>query len=119
MKGQQRRFETGRARTRIDASEDGPTPQPPAEKILKSPLPPVGISRFTRIAKWASRIAVAAVEACNHRIDDNAGMFIPTPKMQGAVDRADAAARAVNQIYLDTVATPDLPDNVLIHVLRV
>jgi hypothetical protein len=62
---------------------------------------------------------VAAVEACNHRIDDNAGMFIPTPKMQGAVDRADAAARAVNQICLDTVSTPDLPDDVLIHVLRV
>lgn len=64
----------------------------------------------------AARIAVAV---CNHRISDTAGAFIPTPEMEDAVRQAEAAAHAVNEVYLDTLATPDLPDDILIEVLRV
>ncbi|WHQ72037.1 hypothetical protein [Methylorubrum extorquens] len=73
------------------------------------------VAKF-REAGEAARIAVAE---CNHRISDTAGAFIPTPEMEGTVRQAEAAAHAVNQVYLDTLATPDLPDGILIEVLQV
>lgn len=77
------------------------------------------IATVVAISKKAGEVARTAVAECNHRISDTAGAFIPTPKMEVAVRQAEAAAHAVNQVYLETLATPDLPDDILIEVLRV
>ncbi|OHV15094.1 hypothetical protein BK022_21535 [Methylorubrum extorquens] len=77
------------------------------------------IATVVAISEKAGEVARAAVAKCNHRFSNTAVAFIPTPEMEAVVRCAEVAARALNRVYLDTLATPDLPENILSEVLRV
>lgn len=106
--------DTGRKLSRIPTKAEIAAATPETEAQLRR------IATMLRIYERRGKAASAAVEACNHSVTGTtAVIFIMTKQAQAACDRADAAAKALKQLYRDTVVTPDLPERVLMEVLRV